>query len=49
MFTKVKLHYETRGYEVLKDFPDEYLLMADIKNGLFVRLYYNGKVWEYHK
>ena len=39
--------YEKQGYEVLKKFPGEYVLMYRYKDAYKVRIYENGKVWEY--
>ena len=39
--------YRSRGYVEEKDFPDEYYFMHSPQTGERVRMYYDGKVWEY--
>jgi hypothetical protein len=49
MMERVKETYRLLGYSQEKDFPDEYYLMWDPQTLQFVRIYYNGKIWEYSK
>jgi len=39
--------YEEMGYVQLKAFPSEYVLMYRLKDCSKVRIYENGKTWEY--
>ena len=39
--------YRERGYTTEKDFSNEYYFMYNPQTGGRVRLYYNGKAWEY--
>jgi len=39
--------YRERGYIMEKDFSNEYYFMYNPQTGERVRLYYNGKAWEY--
>jgi len=38
--------YKKKNYIVLKEFPEEYILMYNEETGKKVRIYYNGKVWD---
>ena len=41
--------YKRVGHGIIKDFPNEYLLMGNETTHEYVRLYYNGHVEEYQK
>ena len=42
-----KVVYRKNGYSVEKDFPNEYYFMHNPETGERVRLYYDGRAWEY--
>lgn len=46
---RIKKYYRQFGYTVEQDFPSEYYFMYNSLTGECVRLYYNGRVEEYHK
>lgn len=48
-FEHIKNIYRKREYSIEKDFPKEYYFMHNPDTGECVRLYYNGRVEEYHK
>jgi len=48
LLEKVKACYRQNGYTTEQNFPDEYYFMANPQTGERVRLYYNGRVVEYH-
>ena len=41
--------YREYGYNVEKDFPGEYYFMYNPYTMECVRIYYNGRIEEYHK
>lgn len=46
---RVKEYYRKFGYVVEQDFPNEYYFMYNPNTSECVRLYYSGRIEEYHK